>query len=375
MSCTRRALKTTSLAVAGVAMTVAALGASTLPAAAADHGGPKPAPGYAVRAFPAVGNESLPDDVTRLGGSVYVTFQNGVGPLGQAAPSGAASSTVQQYALDGIPGQSWQVPGRVDGLTADRAGDRLLLTSNEDGNSTFSTLTPGASQPLRTYRYTGLTHGGGTDAISVVRGQIVVSASNPADSTRPAVYSVHLQAGTANLVPLFWDNTVATAADGPQAGHSAPLALTDPDSNTVVPSASPRFAGDLMLDSQGDQQLIFAHSAGTGRQSLQVLSLPLPVDDTVFATPSTTTLWVTDPTHDVVDAVTGPFAAGQVISTVTPNTGPTYLATLNLTDGSLTPINALASIEPKGLTFTGTTDPATHDGQDGQHDNHGGSSN
>ncbi|NMM17193.1 MAG: hypothetical protein HHJ14_08685 [Cellulomonas sp.] len=264
------------------------------------------------------------------------------------------------------------MPGRVDGLTADPAADRLLLTSNEDGNSTCSTLTPGASEPLRTYRYTGVTHGGGTDAISVVRGQIVVSASNPADSTRPAVYSVHLQAGTANLAPVFWDNTVVTAANGPLAGHSAPLALTDPDSNTVVPSASPRFAGDLMLDSQGDQQLIFAHSGGTGRQSLQVLSLPQPVDDTAFATPSTTTLWVTDPTHDVVDAVTGPFPAGQVISTVTPNAGVTYLAALNLTDGSLTPIKALALIEPKGLTFTGTIDLAA---QDGQHDNHSATGN
>jgi hypothetical protein len=365
----RRVLKKTSLAVVGTAITAAALGGATLPASAAGHDGPKPAVGFSVRVFPAVGNESHPDDVTRLGDSVYVSFQNGVGPLGEPASSGVASSTVQQYALDGTPGRSWQVPGRVDGLTADTMGRRLLLTSNEDGNSSFSTLTPGEPQSLRTYSYAGLTHGGGTDAISVVRGTIVVSASNPADTNRAALYTVTLAGSAANLVAVFQDDSVATAVNGPQAGHSTPLALTDPDSNTVVPLASPRFAGDLMLDAQGDKQLVFAHNTGTSTPSLQVLSVAQPVDDTVFATPSTTTLWVTDPTHNVVDAVTGTFAPGQAISTVTPDTGPTFLATLSLTDGSLTPIKELAAINPKGLVFVGAPDADSHHG--GRRGNHG----
>src|SRR5207245_10787665 len=41
-------------------------------------------------------------------------------------------------------------------------------------------------------------------------------------------------------------------------GATTTLALTDPDSNAIVPAASPRFAGQFMLDSQGDGQLIFA---------------------------------------------------------------------------------------------------------------------
>jgi hypothetical protein len=364
MSENRRVLKKrTSLAVVGTAITAATLGAaSMLPASAVGHDGPAPAAGFSVRTYPAVGTESHPDDITRLGDRVYVSFQNGVGPLGEPAPSGATASTVQQYRLDGTPGESWQVPGKVDGLTADSAHHRLLLTTNEDGNSGFSTLTPGAPQPLRTYAYTGLTHGGGTDAISVVRGKIVVSASNPADTTRPAAYTVNLIGTSARLTPIIADTSVATAVNGPHAGQSAPLALTDPDSNTVVPAGSPRFAGDLMLDAQGDQQLIFAHDAGTRRQTLNVLSVSAPLDDTAFATQDATTLWVTDPTHNVVDSVTGPFTAGQAISAVTPDTGPTYLAALNLTDGSLTPIKELATIEPKGLLFTGTRD------QDSRHE-------
>lgn len=51
--------------------------------------------------------------------SVYVSFHNGVGPLGEPSAVGVAASTIQQYSLEGKPGKSWQVTGKVDGLTAD----------------------------------------------------------------------------------------------------------------------------------------------------------------------------------------------------------------------------------------------------------------
>jgi len=167
----------------GAAITVAALTATAMPASAAVHADPKTPAGYTVKAFAAVGTESKPDDVTRLGNSIYVTFQNGVGPLGEPASEGTTSSTIQQYRLDGTPGKSWQVQGKVDGLSADPSKHRLLLTTNEDGNSGFSTLTPGDKQPLKSYTYKGLTHGGGTDAISVFDGKILISASAPTDTT------------------------------------------------------------------------------------------------------------------------------------------------------------------------------------------------
>src|SRR5674476_1417159 len=111
-----------------------------MPASAAVHTDPKTPAGYTVKAFAAVGTESKPDDVTRLGNSIYVTFQNGVGPLGEPASEGTTSSTIQQCRLDGTPGKSWQVQGKVDGLSADPSKHRLLLTTNEDGKSGFCLL-------------------------------------------------------------------------------------------------------------------------------------------------------------------------------------------------------------------------------------------
>ena len=355
MAVTPNKLKRTSLVLMGAAVTAAAMASAALPASASENHEPPAAPaGYNVKTFSPVGAESAPDDITRLGDSVYVSFQNGVGPLGEPSAVGATASIIQQYSLDGTPGKSWQVTGKVDGLAADPAHDRLLLTANEDGNSSFSTLTPDQAKPLTTYTYSGLTHGGGTDAVSVDHGKILVSASAPADTTGPAAYSVDLQGTIAKLTPLFSDNATATAANGPQAGQTTSLALTDPDSNTVVPSSAPRFKGSFMLDAQADRQLIFASNPGIGKQPLQALTVAQPLDDTVFAAHAGQTLLVTDPKDNKVFSVTGPFKAGQAVSTVVPDAGPTYLATLDLGTGTLTPIKELAAIHPKGLAFTGT---------------------
>ena len=65
---------------------------------------------------------------------------------------------------------------------------------------------------------------------------------------------------------------LARAVNGPHAGHDVNLALTDPDSNEVVPQASPEFKGDFLLTSQGDEEQIYDHVTPEG-QSLSVLSL------------------------------------------------------------------------------------------------------
>lgn len=365
MSVTPNKLKRTSLVMMGAAVTAAAMASAALPASATEdrHEAPAAPAGYTVKTFSPVGAESGPDDITRLGDSIYVSYQNGVGPLGEPSAPGAAASTIQQYSLTGTPGKSWQVTGKVDGLSADPAHDRLLLTANEDGNSSFSTLTPGQAKPLATYTYSGLTHGGGTDAVSVDHGKILVSASAPAGTTGPAAYSVDLDGTTANLTPLFDVNAAATAANGPQTGQRTSLALTDPDSNTVVPASAPRFKNTFMLDAQADQQLIFASNPGTAHQSLQALAVAQPLDDTVFAARSGQTLLVTDPKDNKVFSVTGPFTAGQAVSAVVPDAAPSYLATLDLGTGALTPIKDLAAIHPKGLTFTpaATEKPDIHE--------------
>jgi hypothetical protein len=364
MPVTPNKLKRTSMVLVGAAVAASALASVALPASAADEGeAHAPAAGFTVKTFSPVGTESAPDDITRMGDSVYVSFQNGVGPLGEASANGTTASTVQQFSLDGKPGKSWQVTGKVDGLTADPEHQRLLLTANEDGNSSFSTISPEQSKPLTTYTYSGLTHGGGTDAVSVVNGKILVSASAPVDTSGPAAYSVALEGATAKLTPLFGDSATATAANGPQAGKATTLSLTDPDSNTQVPAAAPRFKNSFMLDAQADQQLIFASNPGSSKQALQVLSVAQPLDDTVFAAHSNQTLLVTDPKDNKVFSITGPFKAGEAVSTVVPDAGPAHLANLDLGTGALAPIKELASIQPKGLMFTGGAGDDSDKGQ------------
>jgi hypothetical protein len=46
------------------------------------------------------------------------------------------------------------------------------------------------------------------------------------------------------------------------AGGSVAPMLTDPDSSEDVPFFAPRFAGDFMLTSQGDQEQVFVSDAG-----------------------------------------------------------------------------------------------------------------
>ena len=95
---------------------------------------------------------------------------------------------------------------------------------------------------------------------------------------------------------------------GPTLGQTVKLALTDPDSNEIVPPDAPRFAGDFMLTSQGDQEQIFV-DPWTHR--LSVLSLTQSVDDTAWPLGEQGTLYATDSTNDAVDAVTGTFPTGS----------------------------------------------------------------
>jgi len=182
------------------------------------------------------------------------------------------------------------------------------------------------------------------------------------------VYVVTLNPWTkiAAVRSLFSDYSTAKAVNGPHAGTNVTLALTDPDSNEVVPYASPRFGGDFMLDSQGDKELIFYRPPGWGgKASLSVLAITRSVDDTSWATSHHGALYITDATADTVDMVTGWFPIGTAYSSVTPcdeNSSPAtcpgpgyppnYLATDNLTTGAQTKVALSgAPLEPKGQIF------------------------
>ncbi|MGH9122212.1 MAG: fibronectin type III domain-containing protein, partial [Acidimicrobiales bacterium] len=293
-----------------------------------------------------------PDDIVEMGGNLFVAFQNGVGSTGGASSSGNTNSTLVELTQLGAYLGQWDVTGKIDGIGADFANQRIVATVNEDGNSSLYTITPSAppATAVAHYTYTPsiLPSGGGTDSVAIYQGQILISASAPTNSTAPAVYVASLNSTTdvATLSTYFSDNSPATPLSG---GSPVTLALTDPDSNAVVPLGVPQVGGDFLLDSQGDQELIFANGSGA---NLGVLSLNQSVDDTTFATVPFSGVFVTDPVHDTVDEVFGPFSPGEALTSVTPcgsNNAPAacpnaaypnnYLGVLNLPTGAITPAN------------------------------------
>ncbi len=126
---------------------------------------------------------------------------------------------------------------------------------------------------------------------------------------------------------MFFDEAPATVAnvDAADHGKTVLIALTDPDSNSVVPGSSPRFAGDFMLDSQGDLEEIFLSRHD---HRLSVLRMSQSVDDAAWATGRDGRLYATDSSSNTVDVVTGRFQDGSVLVAVTPCNANSAPATL-----------------------------------------------
>ena len=337
--------------------------------------------GYQMRVF-AAGNSSMtnPDDITRLGGWFYVTYQNNAGADGTPAGS---MSTIVAYRRNGSVARTWSVAGRCDGLTADPGNHRVIGTINEDANSSLFTVSPD-SPTVQQYTYspdpTSLS-GGGTDAISILNGQIFISASNPSPTmaggttfSAPAVFTATVPVGgsTATLTPTFNDNSAAIDA---VSGSPVTLNLSDPDSNATVPNASPRFGGDFMLDSQGDSELIFASNPGAPTQGLTRLTLTSAsgapqVDDVRWATKKRGTLLLSDASNNQIDAITGPLGKGTTFVDIPSDSQALAgdLGTIDLSTGAVTALGTGFG-SPKGLVYVIGNLP--HKGKGGSANGHG----
>lgn len=222
-----------------------------------------------------------PDDITKLGELVFVSYQNNAGPDG--SPAGSTSDVVAFDARTGKVEQHYVFPGRIDGLTADSRHHRVIATANEDLNSSMYVITP-RDQKVKHYTYspdpaqTGSDGtNGGTDSIAIGQdGAIYVAHSNPdvslpAPNNAPAVYTVKLSGSTAKLTPLFGINDVA-AVINPATGApgSAPLGLTDPDSNRFVHGPD---GGTLIQDAQADSKLVFVSDLDDKKPVVKQLNL------------------------------------------------------------------------------------------------------
>ncbi|MGH3397847.1 MAG: hypothetical protein ACRDPO_24475 [Streptosporangiaceae bacterium] len=319
-----------------------------------------------------------PDDIGVLGHHIFTAFQNGVGPQGEPSSDGNTMSTVVEFTASGHVVRQWDLKGKCDGLTTDTGRHLVIATVNEDAHSSVYTITPGAAAAAQVqhYRYNEpLPSKGGTDAISVYHGRILISASAPGTAGKaapqpsyPAVYSVTFDRAShvATVRPLFFDESRATVANlGRDHGRVVRLALTDPDSNEIVPASGPRFAGDFMLTSQGDKEQIFVQPGRGRAPRLSVLRLSQSVDDTAWARSPRGRLYGSDTSGDTIDVITGRFPAHSIFVAVTPCDAanapatcpgpgfpPNYLGSLNPRTGHISRVRPSGpAFEPQGMVF------------------------
>jgi len=274
---------------------------------------------------------SAPDSIAVLGRHVFVGYGDGHAPDG----SDGLNSQVVEYDMDGHVVHTYTVPGHGDGLKVDPVTHRLWALQNEDASPNLVIIDPRTQHQSQPHLFSATPHGGGYDDI-VFRGcQVYISASNPANNpnTEPAIVTARLENGVVQVESLLKGN--ASAIDIPS-GASVTLNLQDPDSMTLDP------LGNLVLDSQGDQELIYV--VRPGQRDQQVLRLPLsflsagtsmPVetDDTAFVTSSDGFILFADKKLNTVFKLTRPgFVPG---SAYTAADGGPFVGTLDITPRAL----------------------------------------
>ncbi len=321
-----------------------AIGTTTVSAAAA----PTAAAGYSLTTFagPLAGS-SAPDSLAVVGGNVFVGYGNGGDPTG----AGGAMSTIAEYSKHGTLLGTVTVAGHNDGLRYDVATGKLWSIQNEDASPTLVLIDPKTLAATTPVGFSSTPHGGGYDDVAFGPGGTFVSASAPSSdpNTAPAIVRVTRGASGVTVIGgVLAGNATATVLN--PGGGITTLNLQDPDSLTFSPN------GQLVLDSQSDQQLVFINNPGAAGQSVGVLNLATSVDDTVFAAGGTQRLLVADRNSNTIYALTGAFTIGQAIAV---EDSANAVGTVNLADGSFSQlVTGLNS--PHGEALTGAVpEPAT----------------
>jgi hypothetical protein len=308
-------------------------------------------PGYTVcLLIPATSKANHPDNVVYTGGKIWIGWQN------ITAKDGAdnKSSTVGEYTTSGKLVKTWTLGGptagtgcHTDGMRMDPATHLMWVMCNEDGSPQLWTIDPASSTPT-SITLPKTPHGGGFDDIQFLNGMAFIDASNPTlnsagNNVFPALYKVTLSGTKASLTPVLKGGATATSLNPPVKSTSLPL--TDPDSMMIDSQ------GDLVLDSQADMQLIFIHNPGAAGQTVKVLPVGTPVDDTVWPTSSKGCMIIADNNSGVYSACSNLWVTGTPL-TAAPNDSTiiSFVGTVNLGNGQITP-TIVGIANPHGMAF------------------------
>jgi sugar lactone lactonase YvrE len=309
------------------------------------------APPYQLSVFATAPNGlSAPDSIAVLHDHVFVGYGDGNAPDG----SDGKNTQIVEYAKDGSVLYTYTVPGHSDGLKVDPSTHLLWALQNEDANANLVIINPKTHQQ-KLYTFGATLHGGGYDDL-VFRGcKVYISASNPANNpnTGPAIVSATLDGSFVDVKPVLAGD--ASAIDIPT-DATVKLNLQDPDSMTLDNQ------GNLVLDSQGDQELIIVSDPGASKQrvlhlplSYQTASGPMPVevDDTAFVTSGEGFILFADKHLNTVFTLKKKaFAVGAAYTAA--DGGP-FVGTVDMTTGVITPVVTGLS-GPGGLVFVDTAD-------------------
>jgi len=205
-------------------------------------------PPYAISVFAKSANGySKPDSIVQWRNSVLVGYGNGVAKDG----SDGKSSTIVQYSLSGKLQRMFNVLGHNDGLRIKPETNELWALQNEDGNPNKEpnlVIIDLETLSRKPYIIPSVNGGGGYDDVVFKDDQVFITASNPSGSHFPVLVRLTL-AGNSVITETVLNND--DPAINIPTGLPVTLSLTDPDSLAIDPR------GNLVLDSQGDSELVF----------------------------------------------------------------------------------------------------------------------
>jgi len=197
-----------------------------------------------------------PDSIAIWNDRVFIGYGNNAKPDGTFG-----SSTLVEYKMDGSVVQTYKVKGHNDGLKVDPKTNLVWALQNEDANPNLVILDPKNGRTKK-YTFAKPAHGGGYDDMAFCGDDVYISASNPANNpnTKQAIVKATLKGHTVVVTPILLGDAMATDVT---TGNQVQLNLQDPDSMTFDA------AGDLVLDSQADAELIVLRSARDRAGSLE----------------------------------------------------------------------------------------------------------
>lgn len=284
-----------------------------------------------------------PDSVEKYGQYIYVGYQNHGKPDG----SDHKFSTIVQYTLQGKVEHTYSILGHNDGMRFNPYTHQLWATANEDANAHLYVINPNTGAIKRYDFNQPAPHEGGYDDMAFTNGMAFVAASNPTlnsqgINTAPALGKITLRGNKVIVTPVLYGNATATNT---VTNQKVTLNLTDPDSISLD------LQGNVVLDSQGDAEIITIHHTGLSNQSVTVVPLGTQVDDSAWVTAHEGRLIVADTAMNVVYSVRYNFTRGTVYTEAPGDSGVAgFIGTVNLTTGTITPV-IIGLGSPSGLIF------------------------